>query len=127
MLQPEHEGAASDRSPYLVGVGGELSADRGADEVGAVGIEALLHQQIDLPEVDHPKVDRQLFGRTDSGSYFCAGKFGHPCTIHLDSIWMVLDHRNGTSASEAPFEQPRVPDLRRRRREGLGRSAPSQI
>jgi hypothetical protein len=33
-------------------VGGELGADRGADEIGAVGVEALLHQQIDAAEID---------------------------------------------------------------------------
>jgi hypothetical protein len=36
-------------------------ADRGANEVGTIGIEAFLHQQIDVAEVDITQVDRDLF------------------------------------------------------------------
>src|SRR6476619_83860 len=36
-------------------------ADRGPNEVGTVGIEAFLHQEIDVAEVDVTKVDRDLF------------------------------------------------------------------
>ena len=41
---------------------GELGADRGTNEVGAVGVEAFLHQQIDLPQVDEAQIDRDLLG-----------------------------------------------------------------
>ena len=36
-------------------------ADRGANEVGTIGIEAFLHQQIDVAEVNVTKVDGDLF------------------------------------------------------------------
>ena len=39
---------------------GELVADRRPDEVGAIGIEALVHQQIDMAKVDESDVDRDF-------------------------------------------------------------------
>ena len=36
---------------------GELAADRRPDEVGAIGIESLVHQQIDMAKVDESEVD----------------------------------------------------------------------
>jgi hypothetical protein len=36
---------------------GELVADRRSDEVGAIGVEALVHQQIDMAKVDESDVD----------------------------------------------------------------------
>ena len=42
-------------------MGSKPVADRGPNEVGAVGIEAFLHQQIDVAEVDVTKVDCDLF------------------------------------------------------------------
>src|SRR5580700_3602520 len=42
--------------------GGELGADRGADEVRTVGVEAFLDQQIDLSEVHQSQVDSDLLG-----------------------------------------------------------------
>src|SRR5690349_6257542 len=42
--------------------GGELGADGRADEIGAVGIEAFLHQQVDLSEVHQSQVDSDLLG-----------------------------------------------------------------
>jgi hypothetical protein len=41
-------------------VGVELVADRRADEVGAVLVEALPHQQVDLPQIYRAHVDRDL-------------------------------------------------------------------
>jgi len=38
-------------------VSGELVADRRPDEVGAIGVEALMHQQIDMAKVDESDVD----------------------------------------------------------------------
>jgi hypothetical protein len=38
-------------------VSGELVADRRPDEVGAIGIAALSHQQIDMAEVNESDVD----------------------------------------------------------------------
>jgi hypothetical protein len=38
----------------------ELVADGRSDEVGAVGIEPILHQKVDMAEVDKPEVDGDL-------------------------------------------------------------------
>jgi hypothetical protein len=38
-------------------VSGELVADRRPDEVGAIGVEALVHQQIDMAKVDESDID----------------------------------------------------------------------
>ena len=38
----------------------ELVADGRADEVGAVGVEALPHQQVDMAEIDIAEIDRDL-------------------------------------------------------------------
>jgi hypothetical protein len=45
----------------FLSMGRKPVTDRGPNEVGAIGIEALLHQQIDVAEVDVPQVDRDLF------------------------------------------------------------------
>src|SRR5580693_4293529 len=42
--------------------GGELGPDGRANEIGAVGVEALLDQQVDLPEVYQSQVDSDLLG-----------------------------------------------------------------
>ena len=38
----------------------ELVADGGADEIRAIGIEAVLHHQIDMAEIDKAEIDRDL-------------------------------------------------------------------
>src|SRR6476660_9725402 len=58
--------------------GGELRADGRADEIGAVGVEAFLDQQVDLPEVHQPQVDGDLLG-------LLALTPDHPCTIPMPS------------------------------------------
>ena len=40
-----------------IGMGRELVADGGADEIRAIGIEAVAHQKIDRSEIDEAKVD----------------------------------------------------------------------
>ena len=65
VLQAQHKGAAGDGPLDLVGVNGQLIADRGSDQVGAVRIEPLLHQEIDLPEIDDTEIDRQFLGFAD--------------------------------------------------------------
>src|SRR6476646_4655765 len=62
--------------------GGELGADGCTDEIGAVGVEAFLDQEIDLPQVHQSQVDSDLFGLLTLTE-------GHPSTISLPSIWMV--------------------------------------
>src|SRR5271166_4308160 len=58
--EAEFEGVPHDRLLDRVRVGGELVADRRADEVGAIGIESFAHQEIDMSEVDEAEVDRDL-------------------------------------------------------------------
>ena len=45
-----------------IGVPLKLIADRCADKVGAVGIEAFLHHQINVAEIDVTKIDLDLLG-----------------------------------------------------------------
>src|SRR5690349_15024451 len=56
--------------------GGELGADGRADEIGAVGVEAFLYQQIDLREVEQSQVDSDLLGTPAVNS-------GHPNNIPI--------------------------------------------
>jgi hypothetical protein len=58
--------------------GGELGADGRADEIGPVGVEAFLDQQIDLPEVYQSQVDSDLL------CLFTLTR-GHPFTIFWGS------------------------------------------
>src|SRR5512146_1773323 len=60
--------------------GGELGADGRAEEIGAVGVEAFLHQQIDLPEVHQSQVDSDLLG-------LLVLTPGHPNTISMPSSY----------------------------------------
>jgi hypothetical protein len=38
----------------------QLVADRRPDEVGAIGVDAVVDQEINLPEIDDAQVDRNL-------------------------------------------------------------------
>jgi len=42
----------------------DLVADGGADEIGAIGVEPLLHQKIDVAQIDIAEIDRDLLGVT---------------------------------------------------------------
>src|SRR5215207_2314514 len=64
VLQAQHQRLARHRLPHRVGVRGDLVAYRRADEVRAVGVEALLHQQVDLPEIHHSQIDSYLLQLT---------------------------------------------------------------
>src|SRR5579883_60034 len=81
-----------------VAVALELVADRGANEIGPVGIEALAHQQIDLAEVDVADVDRDLLAVAGLRPQL-PHVVGHPATILMPSSWMVdrppSRHRKG--------------------------------
>ena len=62
-------------------------ADRGPNEVGTVGIEAFLDQQIDVAEVDVTKVDRDLFRLARSvAEPMNLGGYDDSSTIYLDGI-----------------------------------------
>ena len=60
MLKTQRQGAPSDRLPEDICVLGQLVAHGRADQVRSIGIEALLHQEVDLAEVDDAHVDRHL-------------------------------------------------------------------
>src|SRR5919107_915085 len=64
MLQPEHQRLARHRLLYLLGVRHQLVADGRPDEVRAVGVEALLYEQVHLSQVHEPQVDRDLLRLT---------------------------------------------------------------
>jgi hypothetical protein len=51
-----------------LGMAFELVANCGSNEVGSVGVKALLNHQIDMAEVDEPEVDRDLFTVIGPGS-----------------------------------------------------------
>jgi len=40
----------------------ELIANRRANEIGAIRIKPFLHEQVDVPQIDGPDVDRDFFG-----------------------------------------------------------------
>ena len=60
VAQTEVQALVGHRALQRIGVALELVADRGADEVGAVRVEALLHHQVDLPKVDVAEIDRDF-------------------------------------------------------------------
>lgn len=62
ILQSQYECPARDRVFHDVRVDRELVPDGGADEIGTVRVEPLLHQQIDLAQVDEAEVKREFFG-----------------------------------------------------------------
>ena len=65
----------------------ELVADRRADEIGAIGVEPLPHQQIDMPEIDVTEIDRDLLAVSLRTKLLHLGHhFRHPITIHMDGI-----------------------------------------
>jgi hypothetical protein len=56
VLQTEHQGLARHRLFNRLSVGGELVADRGANEVRAVGIKAFLHYKSICPRSTKPRL-----------------------------------------------------------------------
>jgi len=65
LTQTKIELASRHRLLHRIGVTIELGADRRPDEVGAVGIETLPDQQVDVPEIDESHVDGELFAVHD--------------------------------------------------------------
>src|SRR5437867_2720140 len=89
----------------------QLVPDCSADEVGAVGVEALLHEQIDPPEIDETQVDSYLLGvddvRSHSGhgvSFGCWGStaLARPAAILVPSKWMVNTGHDWNSYRAVP-------------------------
>jgi hypothetical protein len=52
---------AGDRSPDRIRVTVEQVADRGTDEVAAIGVKAFLDQQIDMAKIDIAEIDGDFF------------------------------------------------------------------
>ena len=82
-----------DRGPLdHVDMAFELVADCGSNEVGPVRVEAFLHHQVDVAEVDIAEVDRDLLGVARPWSqfmYVSGHPLYHPYTICMDGIWML--------------------------------------
>ena len=68
----------------------DLVANGGADEVGAIDLEPLLHEKIDMAQIDISKVDRDLLGVGRLAAKLI-DIVGH-LTILLPSVWMVNGH-----------------------------------
>jgi hypothetical protein len=56
----ERERAACDGVVHDAGPDLELAAAHRADEVRAVGVKTLIHEQVDLAEINQAEVDRNL-------------------------------------------------------------------
>ena len=67
MAKAEIEGLARHRLADRVGVPVELVVDGGANEIRPVGVEAVLHHQVDMAEIDIAEIDRDLFAVRRSG------------------------------------------------------------
>ena len=67
MLKTERQRASRDGLPEHIGVLGELITNGRPHEVGAIRIEALLDQEVDVAEVDDAHVDGHLLGLAGSG------------------------------------------------------------
>ena len=78
-------------------MGRKLVADRRPNEVGAVGIKAFLHQQIDMAKVIVTQVDRDLFRL----ARFVAEPMdlGSHCIVHHLYGW-YMDGERAISRSE---------------------------
>ena len=58
--QAQFEGQPRSRLLRRIGMGCELVADGGADEIRPIGVEAIAHQKIDRSQIDETEVDGQL-------------------------------------------------------------------
>ena len=87
----------------------ELVSNCRSNEICPVGVEAVLHHQVDVAEVDVAEIDRDLFGVTRLGSQlmhiFC--HVYHPLNICIDG---TMDGERppsrGTFATNAHRSQP---------------------
>jgi hypothetical protein len=85
----------------------DLVAYRRADQVGAVGIEALLHQQVDLSQVDVADVDGDLLVDGPGGREGGTGTSGWHVTMLAPSKWMFSPKfRNGIPSYIAAAVSP---------------------
>src|SRR5678816_2728925 len=79
----------------------QLGPDGNADEVGAIRVETLADEQVDLTEVDHSEVERDLLGFLKLGCHLPS--LYHLVTISVTSIQMVTsDKARASRAAAAP-------------------------
>lgn len=75
MLQTLYQSPVSDRSLDVLSEYGQLIADFRADKVGEIRIKPLLHQKVDLPQIDNAQIDRQSFG---FANLYSLARYGAP-------------------------------------------------
>jgi hypothetical protein len=88
MSEPEIQALTGYGLLDYIRVAFKLVPDRGANEIRAVGIETLLHHQIDMTKVHMAEIDRDFFGigrrpmQVDDVVYHAY----HPVTICMDGM-----------------------------------------
>jgi len=102
-LQSEHQRATRHCLLQSIAVSTQLAADGCSDEIGAIGVETFLHEQIDLPEIDVPEIDRDLLRIGFFAPRLNYFRLYHPVTIPRPSNQMVLYHNH---------EQRELPQVR---------------
>ena len=77
--QTEFELMTGDRALYRIAVPVEQAANGRPDKVGSIGIEPLLHEQVDVTEIHISELNRDLLALAQSGSEFAyiAGSLHH--------------------------------------------------
>ena len=83
VAQTQLEVAPRNRLLHRVGLPIELSANRRPNEVGAIGIESLSNEQVDVAEIDISEIYGDLLAVPPADRSFL------PETIPLPSTWMV--------------------------------------
>src|SRR5271170_193523 len=70
----------------------ELVANRCPDKVRTIGIEPLLHEEVDVTKVDVAEVNGDLltFARLRSELAYVVSHLFHPVTICRDGIWLWI-------------------------------------
>jgi hypothetical protein len=99
----------------------ELIADCRSNEIGAIRVEAFLHHQVDVTEVDKTKIDRDFFAVSGLWSEF-ADITGHTVTILAPSGWMVYGWQMAPVKYTAPYQEPIWPRTGSGQTEVLGPS-----
>ena len=91
MAQAQVELVSLDGFPDGVVMPIKLVSNGCPDEVGPVGVEALLDEEIDMAEVNIAEVDRDLFaiGSLRSKFVYVGRHSRHPITICMDGKWMA--------------------------------------
>jgi hypothetical protein len=102
MSQAKIQLLASNGFFYGIVMAVQLVTDRGADEIGSVRIETLLHQKIDLAEIDIAQINRDLLAVSAPRPELMhvLRHSVHPCTIHADG--KIRRHKEVSRRSQRP-------------------------